>query len=220
MRTLAWYLGACLYSSVGEIQTSDVIFFKNNYYFSFFPSSQSLLAVSVSIHDFKTIATSRQAFSHSTLKHLGTKYSSSLPLCCVTCHFLNHEARNQVSTAGLFHVPLLKSWAFWGGYFRRKKPYIFLFLGVRFSRGPGVSSRLHAFYLLPLWTFVSIFKYAECVYMVLETVLGVFIVFLEKKLFVDFHQGVSLVKEEAGRECPNLLQSLLSASIPFTLYVL
>lgn len=56
--------------------------------------------------------------------------------------------------------------------------------------------------------------------MVLETVLGVFIVFLEKKLFVDFHQGVSLVKEEAGRECPNLLQSLLSASIPFTLYVL
>lgn len=95
----------------------------------------------------------------------------------------------------------------------------FLFLGVRFSRGPGVSSRFHAFYLLPLWTFVSIFKYTECVYMVLETVLGVFIVFLEKKLFVDFHQGVSLVKEEAGRECPNLLQSLLSASIPFTLFV-
>lgn len=136
------------------------------------------------------------------------------------CHFLYHEARNQVSTAGLFHVPFLKSWAFWGGYFRRKKPYIFLFLGVRFSRGPGISSRFHAFYLLPLWTSVSVFKYAECVYMVLKTVLGVFIVFLEKKLFVDFHQGVSLVKEEAGRECPNLLQSLLSASIPFTLYVL
>lgn len=72
----------------------------------FFSSSQSLLAVSVSVHDFKTIATSRQAFSHSTLKHLGTKYSSSLPLCCITSHFLNCESRNKVLKAGLFHVPL------------------------------------------------------------------------------------------------------------------
>lgn len=40
--------------------------------------------------------------------------------------------------------------------------------------------------------FASIFTYTEHVYMVLETDVlgGAFIVFLEKKLFVDFHQGV------------------------------
>lgn len=58
----------------------------------------------------------------------------------------------------------------WGGYFRRKKPYVVLFLDVGFSREPDVRLSFHAFYLLPLWTFASIFKYTKCVYMVLKTV--------------------------------------------------
>lgn len=94
----------------------------------FFSSSQSLFAVSVSIHDFKTVATPRQAFSHSTLEHLGTKHSSGLSLCCITAYLLNHEARkSQQLPSSTCHWKT----TVWGGYFRRKKPYVVLFLGCQ-----------------------------------------------------------------------------------------
>lgn len=86
-----------------------------------FSSSQPLFAVSVSVHDFKTIATSRQAFGHGALKHLGTKYSSGLSLCCITSCFLNPEARKKVSqlASATCHWKI----TFWRGYFRRKEAW-------------------------------------------------------------------------------------------------
>lgn len=86
----------------------------------FFFSSQSLFAVSVSVHDFKTIAAPRQAFSYSTLKHLGTKYPSGLPLCGITSHFLNCEARKKVLAAGTFHMPR-KITGIWGRVLQKKE---------------------------------------------------------------------------------------------------
>lgn len=155
----------------------------------FFSSSQSLFAVSVSIHDFKTVATPRQAFSHSTLEHLGTKHSSGLSLCCITAYLLNREAR-KVSTAALFHMPLENHSV---GRLLQKKEALCCFVS-RLS-GSVENLMLDLAFMLSIFCLcglLPVFSNIQNVYIWFSRLyLGwVFIVFLEKKLFVDFHQGV------------------------------
>lgn len=151
--------------------------------------SQSLFAVSVSIHDFKTIAAPRQAFSHSTLEHLGTKHSSGLSLCCITANLLNHEAR-KVSTAALFHMALENHSV---GRLLQKKEALCCFVS-RLS-GSVENLMLDLAFMLSLFCLcglLPVFSNTQNVYIWFSRLyLGwVFIVFLEKKLYVDFHQGV------------------------------
>lgn len=74
-----------------------------------------------------------------------------------------------------------------------------MFLGVGFSREPGVRFSFHAFYLLPLWTFASIFKYTKCVYMVLETIRRSFYCLLREEIICGLPSG-SLIVKRGSRE--------------------
>lgn len=168
----------------------SMIFMTTSSLICFFSSSQSLFAVRVSIHDFQTIAAPRQAFSHCTLEHLGTKHSSGLSLCCITPHLQNHEARKKLSTAGLFHMPLENHSV---GRLLQKKEALRCFVS-RLS-GSVENLMLDLAFMLSIFCLCGLlpaFSDIQNVYIWFSRLyLGwVFIVFLEKKLFVDFHQEV------------------------------